>query len=252
MKELKFQALVNEIQKEYEKGLEYSSWSRSEKKANMSGLLRLVFDYNEMNVYGKIAIDTAKFETPDGNSIFGVEGSQSFVKFCKLNAMTDEHEQKSERLWIGQGWAEHCTGNKYNANPIDSLMFIFWALLVVAVDQTEKAANLSTICDFAQILQVTDQEVKDLVELVKIAFGQSEYVVLNGKSHLENRSDPNREEKEAAIHMSIKSPRILKLLDHLIQHFTGVSGQSVQYGRENIHQIKRLNSIGAKLKKAGS
>lgn len=53
--------------------------------------------------------------------------------------------------------------------------FLFWALMVLAVDDTNKEKHLSLICDFARMLEVTDDEMKDLVNVIKRIFKCGDY-----------------------------------------------------------------------------
>ena len=52
---------------------------------------------------------------------------------------------------------------------------LFWALMVLAVDDTDKEKHLSLICDFARMLEVTDDEMKDLVNVIKRIFKCGDY-----------------------------------------------------------------------------
>lgn len=52
---------------------------------------------------------------------------------------------------------------------------LFLALIVLAVDDTDKEKNLSTICDFARMLEVSNEEMLDLVNIVKYVFQNESY-----------------------------------------------------------------------------
>lgn len=64
--------------------------------------------------------------------------------------------------------------DKWNDNRdsnIDAnICILFWALTVLAVDDTDKEKRLSLICDFARMLKVTDDEMKDIVNVIKCVF----------------------------------------------------------------------------------
>lgn len=57
-----------------------------------------------------------------------------------------------------------------NKNNCNTVRVLFWALIVLAVDDTDKEKHLSLICDFARMLDVTDDEMKDLVNVIKRIF----------------------------------------------------------------------------------
>lgn len=56
-----------------------------------------------------------------------------------------------------------------------AIWVLFWALMVLAVDDTDKEKHLSLICDFARMLEVTDDEMKDLVNVIKRIFKCGDY-----------------------------------------------------------------------------
>ena len=54
---------------------------------------------------------------------------------------------------------------------------MLFALLLLSLDDTDKEKHLSIICDFARMLQVTDEEMIDLVNVVKYVFQDDTYEV---------------------------------------------------------------------------
>lgn len=64
---------------------------------------------------------------------------------------------------------EICEADEYKYSAM------FWSLMVLAVDDTDKEKHLSTICDFARMLDVSDEEMMDLVNVVKYVFQDATY-----------------------------------------------------------------------------
>ena len=63
-------------------------------------------------------------------------------------------------------------------NVTEGYKFIFWALLVLSVDKSEAEEHLSLICDFAQMLHISDAEFEDVIQTVKIIYNkvETEYI----------------------------------------------------------------------------
>lgn len=51
-------------------------------------------------------------------------------------------------------------------------IFIFWALMILAVDGADKEEHLSLICDFAKLLHIKDTKMMDIVQIVRLVFGK--------------------------------------------------------------------------------
>lgn len=68
-----------------------------------------------------------------------IAAAKAFVKFCR---------------------------REYNQN--EGYKFIFWALMILAVDKTDAEEHLTLICDFARMLRITDDELEDIVHVIKI------------------------------------------------------------------------------------
>lgn len=51
-------------------------------------------------------------------------------------------------------------------------IFIFWSLMILAVDKTEEDKHISLICNFAKMLDITDKEIQDMIHIVKLIFNK--------------------------------------------------------------------------------
>lgn len=123
---------------------EFSTWideirkSFGEESNNID--LRLIYDYSQLNAYGKMIMDKV------GSSV------------CDLDADLSHTEKKKGALQF----KEICKtreGDKYS--------FVFWALMVMAVDDTDKEWHLSQICDLGSWLGINDEEMINIVRLVR-------------------------------------------------------------------------------------
>lgn len=52
----------------------------------------------------------------------------------------------------------------------EAYKFIFWSLMVLAVDDKNKDEYLSLICDYARMFKISDDEMKDMVNVIKFIF----------------------------------------------------------------------------------
>lgn len=66
-------------------------------------------------------------------------------------------------------------------NRKEAYKFIFWSLMILTVDDREKEKHLSIICDFARMLHISDEEMEDLVTVIKIIYGNGEGKRLKSK-----------------------------------------------------------------------
>lgn len=191
-------------------------------------LLRLVFNYDELNDYGKIIVKDAKFLLPRSENL-------------RYNIRLDKSIEKNEkRKLLIKEWVDFCCERRdYNCN--EEFYFILLAMLVVTVDKTNKEENLSIICDFARMFMITDDEMRDIIEIIKILYDKSDSEVLSqqytipiwGTEEYENI----RMKKCEELDKHIRSNRVLKSFSKLLKLYVGLEGQKVvdfrQYGYLN-------------------
>lgn len=116
--------------------------------------LALIYDYETCNEYAKIIMDKSivyiyesdyswrdKYPTYDSfGSIKGKIGAaKEFVQFCR----------------------------RLDQYTVEGYKFIFWALMVLTVEQSDAEKHLSLICDLANMLDITDDEFEDIIQVVK-------------------------------------------------------------------------------------
>lgn len=148
----KFKVFINEINENT-----FNAWATygmfNFYKVNTS--MNLIYDYKKLNVCAKTIMENSYLTNLDWNRRYDsleklediknrIEATKKFIKCCK----TDNKE--------------------------DAYRFIFWAMMILAVDKTDMEKNLSVICDFAAIMNITDDEMEDIFKLIKIIFHQKE------------------------------------------------------------------------------
>lgn len=122
-------------------------------KGYYSVWLAVVYDYNKLNEYGKIIMD-------------------------QVSQMTEEDEEEDEDAFSHQvQFVEECQDIEYRTKAAKAIVqqldqksklhFMFWALMILAVDDADKEEHLSLICDFAKMFKVGDAELMDLVRIIQ-------------------------------------------------------------------------------------
>ena len=101
--------------------------------------LELIYDYYRLNAYGKVILDK--------------------ISSNKSNGPVDLSTE--ERLKMGFLFKERC-----RKGECDKYSFIFWALMVLTVDDTDKEERLSQICDFSRFLEINEEEMMNITRLI--------------------------------------------------------------------------------------
>lgn len=128
--------------------------------------MMLIFDYQELNKYGKIIFENSRVNTQAWSTFIEnhfFRGNSSLPSF--------EMAEKSRREF-DEGWKEIVERaiDEIGADWCQSVQFIFWALMILAVDKNNYEEKLSLICDFARMFKLSDDEVLDIVKVIKKIF----------------------------------------------------------------------------------
>ncbi len=117
-----------------------------------------IYNYYNCNIYAQLIIFITKnsftiserWEIEDSyENTWGIEKNKSNAR--KLVKLFKESEDDTERY-----------------------RFIFWALMILTVDKTDVKEHLSLICDYAKMLDITDDEFEDIIRTIKIIYNQEE------------------------------------------------------------------------------
>lgn len=162
-------------------------YSRDAKMAVCDTPLALIFDYKKCNPYARVIMRITKFSftmSKRWKDIYynmfedakkDVVATEKFVYLCKTEK---EPAERPFELWKTQYMMkdrEPVTGDapKNTAENIqEKYTFIFWALMILTVDKTDAEEHLSLICDYAKMLDITEDEFDDIVRIVKFIYNQ--------------------------------------------------------------------------------
>lgn len=213
-KKMKIENMVREIEK-----------VRNEDMGNMcsfhqSGTLRLAFDYDKLNDYAKAIVDNVQMVIDNDENRLG-----------KLVKLEKKHEDAAERRELVKDFVFACRKNPdcyCRGSMRNAYYFIFWSLMILTVDENDKEDRVSVICDFAKMFIIPDEEVKDIVELIKIIYDRSEYKELSANFVSKNSFWGLRDnEKAITLRKVIKTERILHEFSELINLYMGFKGEDV-------------------------
>lgn len=152
---MKFEKLVSDIQ--YLLALNCNARVNScffnvEKYEGMNSVLSLLFDKG--NRFSMKLIS----QTSSGLN-FDIDGIE-----WQLCISSTEEKLKSTKIIVDACRQEDNIANHY--------LFIFWSLMILAVDKNQGEGKLSLVCDFAKLVEITDDEMEDLVLVVKLVLKQ--------------------------------------------------------------------------------
>lgn len=156
MRMLKFEKLIEATNDEIKDG--YGYW-RDEKEPAIKGCknpsLLLIYDYEQLNDFAKVIIEQSSLHLPDWNNKYSEIESFKDIK-TKINAAKE--------------LVRCCTIDEYTS----AYRFIFWAMLVLTVDKTDQEEKFSLICDFSRMLNISDEEMMDILQVIKVIYHEQQ------------------------------------------------------------------------------
>lgn len=179
MRIIKFETMIDDIQGALEKKAKPSSFLRRKTRTDqtvtedtaLSSALGLIYDYEKLNDYGKVIIKHSSLFLTQGDSFedvwtpkypdvscfddlrYKINAAKEFIKLCRLSENNDE-----------------------------AYKFIFWAMLILTVDKNNAEEKLSLICDFTRMLNISDDEVLDILLVIKIILHKEDYEPIKTQS----------------------------------------------------------------------
>ena len=125
--------------------------------------LSMIYDYGKVNEYGKTIMKNASILITSG-----------YDKGLDAWAYTYNSREKLKkptiRIAAAEDFAKFC---RENENKTEGYKFIFWALMILTVEKTDAEEHLSMICDFAQMLRITDEELEDIVTIIERIYNKN-------------------------------------------------------------------------------
>lgn len=132
--------------------------------------LSMIFEFDEVNDYAKVIMRTAMID-PTHRSQYTGESCCSWCveKICER--IKKNQRDVKERIEDAKTFVEACREER---NKSERYKFIFWSLMILAVDKTDVEEHLSLTCNFAKMLQISDDEIEDIIYIVKLVFNEWE------------------------------------------------------------------------------
>lgn len=161
---IKFETLIKDINEAANRtggifgriGAEMAISVMGQTKRINNSCLALIYDYHKLNDYGKTIMEQSSLYITDWNTKYGnvssFEGIESKIKAAKELIRCCRMEE----------------------NRKEAYKFLFWAMMVLSVDKTDKDEHLSLICDFARMLKITDDEMVDMLQVIKVIYHEEE------------------------------------------------------------------------------
>lgn len=144
LKLLKFKVLVENISQK----LSRTTWTDRRDKL---GPLHLIFDNNNANDYLKLILSESIFISFDSWSLNELIRKKTSI----INELVNNWTQPYKR---------HCV-----------LVFIFWSLFGLAVDKNDYEEKASTIADFAYMLKISGETIRDIIKVIKVILDDEEW-----------------------------------------------------------------------------
>lgn len=129
--------------------------------------LALIYDYEKCNEYAKVIMDKSTL-------LFPASYDESTDVWKEVYPTYDEFEEPKRRIEASKTLVQLCRDNE---NDTEGYKFIFWALMILAVEKTDAEEHLALICDFAKMFGITEDEFEDIIQVIKIVYneGTTEY-----------------------------------------------------------------------------
>lgn len=165
----KFSVLVDEIVGLVKKGeglKKRLSGSNGElfelfEKYHIDPSLLFIFDYDKLNKFAQIIMERCPISTR-WNYLQWLENARANVfTYSDIDSI---HKIKE--------FVKECVEGTFWSNNEERYKFIFWSLMILAVDKTEEDKHISLICNFAKMLDITDKEIQDMIHIVKLIFNK--------------------------------------------------------------------------------
>lgn len=109
--------------------------------------LGMIFDFQRLNQFGKAIINRV------------CSDSYRYISGSEMN----------ERRKAAENFKAKC-----QRGDCDRYEFIFWALMVLKVDDTDKETYFSLICEFAGYLEISEEEMLNIIRLTDVIYNKND------------------------------------------------------------------------------
>lgn len=162
---LKFQVFIRNINntlKKHELTPNFINLRDTPESALISPL-DIIFKRDSLNIYGRIIIQIATFDIA-----CPLYCRTWYEEYSDKNFNSEQIKYSAAKDFIS--FLRHYP-NYYKATKY---IFIFWGLMVLSVDETDADDKLSLICDFAKMLLITDDELIDIANIIKLIYHETD------------------------------------------------------------------------------
>jgi hypothetical protein len=126
--------------------------------------LALVYDYDKLNDFGKIIMNQSSLYLTEENNRFTDVWTPKYQDISHLNDLKSKIDASKELVRL-------C---RLDDNKGEAYKFIFWTMMVLTVDKSVADEKLSLICDFVRMLKITDEEMEDIFQVIKVLYHEAE------------------------------------------------------------------------------
>lgn len=169
MRIVKFETLINDVNEALDNkpfmgavlGVA-AMFGRRQASTNTS--LALVFDYDKLNDYGKVIIERSRLYIMSSSNEYQDAWGE---KYSDISAFKDN----KYKIEAAKALVRYCQNEQ---NRKEAYKFVFWAMMVLTVDKTDAEQHLSLICDFARMLKITDDEMEDMLMVIRVLYHEEE------------------------------------------------------------------------------
>jgi len=173
-KEMKFHLMVKEVEKRIfykidslkERSIiDSTQFDENYNYANISPF-KLIFDNSHANAYIKSIITQVHTAIPYFNS-------DIWISECSRNGNFSNYRR---RLELANIYIDMHSFKRSNARS-----FVFWSLVGAFASKEDFGKNMSLIVDFIKVLEINENELYDIIHVVKAFFGEedTDYVFKN-------------------------------------------------------------------------
>lgn len=126
--------------------------------------LALIFEYNKCNEYARAIMDKSTLS-------INISSDNYEDVWRKRYPSYESFGDVKGKLIAARDFVKYC---RQSNNVSEGYKFIFWALMILTVDKSNAEEYLSLICDFAQMLNISDVEFEDIIQTVKVIYNEVE------------------------------------------------------------------------------
>lgn len=156
MKQVKFDLLIEDIEKELKALNERNFLFMSDVYHSCSWPFLLIFDKENGNDYRSSVLEKATL-------LLRIDISYSYEEDCFRDIKT--------KIKATKDFIRECCKP---LNKSAALIFIFWSLLAAMVDKTDYKEKVALIADFSQLLKIDEKTLCDIIQVIKVICGDEE------------------------------------------------------------------------------